>query len=752
MKHKPLLRPCLMLLAMLIALPTLAQPLVDQVPSEAALYVGWRGATDMGPDYEGSNMQGVINQTGLLEALPKLIDSIRAASEEGVGEQEAELISMGGTLWTSMWDNGGAMYMLPPQEGGPPIPRVAMLWKKGEDDAKLRESLSKLVGMINDAEEVPAFMGTKGDAIFMSIGFDAAEALAGSLSNSARFKDAAKQIQVDGALVVYVDAQEWISQVDQFAEMMKEQAAEFDDTDEFAELWPKLRDASGLSGVRRLMLSAGIKEKNWHTQVFLDAPAPRSGVLSLVDNKPIQPANLSHVPKTATFLQVFTMDTARVLDVTRDMLSTVDPSLADEMDEGLKEASELVGFNLERELIKGMGPVWSVYIDPMIAGNGFSSMVFVNELRDAPAVEEALMKLTTSANELAEEEVDEGPIKVRFLTREIKGTKVTHLGIPVIAPSWMVHKGRLYVSLFPQALEMAIEQSGKREDSILANQAFNQAMDRFAVQWERPKFTGLSFTDLPETAPDGYGINLMIMQAIAGFGEMMDGKASTLRMPPIGKVMPFIEPAGSVIWVDDAGLHMHAIEPFPGSSLLGPAKGLESTMAVSAPLAVGVMLPALGSARAAARDAQAMSNARQLAVAAMSYAADHDGQFPQDIALLSDYVWGPDVWIAPNSKRAQQPPFNFDDWEDERQHKFIRKNSSYILVPVANMDELRRPNETIVFFQRTDDAPGLDKFAVTFADGHVEMFGNRAQMKQQLKKQTDKTVEELIKRQENFGQ
>ena len=51
-------------------MPVAAQTLIKQVPANSTLYIGWRGSTDLGPDYEGSNLQGMLQETGLLEAVP----------------------------------------------------------------------------------------------------------------------------------------------------------------------------------------------------------------------------------------------------------------------------------------------------------------------------------------------------------------------------------------------------------------------------------------------------------------------------------------------------------------------------------------------------------------------------------------------------------------------------------------------------------------------------------------------------------
>lgn len=747
--QKSMTHPLLALLAVLLVLPgqfAQAQPLIDQVPEEAALYVGWRGAEDMGPAYEGSHLQGVIEQTGLMEALPQLIETVQNLAAEEGPQGVGQMIGMGGTLASSLWEKGGAMYMLPPVEAGPPIPRLAVLWAGVKGDEQTKEALQQLVAMMNDAEQVPVFLAEAGDAMVLSVGFEADKLAFKPLSKAERFRKAKTQVQADGALVVYLDAQEWIDQVDTFAQQAKRRAAEWGEKDPFAEAWPTLKEVSGLSGVKRLMLTAGIKNKNWHTHVYLDAPAPRKGFLSLVDNKPITPKNLAHVPKSATHLQVFSMDPGKMLDITREVMKAVDPNKAKEFDSVLAEGSELAGFDIEKQLIKGMGPVWSAYIDPMIAGNGFTSLVLVNELSDADAVEKALFMLAESANEMIEQELDGAPIKMRFMSRQVGDTTISHLGIPYLAPSWMVHRGRLYVSLFPQGLEMAATQSLKLEDSIATNPTFMKTLDKFKTK----SFTGLSFSDLPETAPDGYGINLMIMQAIAGAGELFSGKPSTMRMPPIGKVMPFIEPSGSLTWVDKGGLHIHSIQPFPGSALLGPAKGMESMMAVSGPMTVGIMLPALGSARAAARQAQTMNQARQIGMANLTFATDHKGELTDDIAKLEPYLFDTGSFFTANSQHAKPLPFNFDKWGEPRQAKFLRENSSFVLVPVGQLDALKQPGRTVMAFQRPDDT-NQPSIAVVYADGSVMNENQDDGILDLLKQQTGMTMGQLITRQETLG-
>lgn len=739
-----------------LMLPVLAnaQPMIDRVPGDAMVYVGWRGADDMGEDYEGSHLQGVVELTGLMEALPQLTDALRTFAEEEAGQDEAELVNAGAMMWEKAWTGGAAMYILPPlpanpdEPGPPPVPRMVILWNGAANDAELREALATLVGMVNDQGMVEAYLGAMGDALFMAIGVDPGDELpANGLATMDAYQTAAKQVQPNAALTVYVNAQEFLKIVDDMVAEQNKQAEQWgEEPDEMAQMWPILRDVSGLGGVNRLMLTAGIKDKSWQTQMFLDAPAPRKGVLTLIDNDPIEDTRLLHVPKTATYLQAMTLDPAKAMDVAREIMGAMDESYTEDFNQMLAEAKEEIGLDLEADLIDTLGPYWTVYIDPMVSGNGLTSLVMVNELRDADRLDQSLGKLANLFNDMAADEFDNESVGVKMHTIEIDGKPITYLGVPFVAPCWMVHEGKLYVALYPQALEMALTQSGQAQDSILANDAFEATMARLGAM---PK-SGLSFNNLPETAAEGYGMNLMIVQAFAGFAEMVNAEPSAMRLPPIGKLMPFIEPAGAVAWVDDLGLHMKSIEPFPASGLLGAGKGAGTTLMVSGPLAVGIMLPALGASREAAREAQMMSQGRQLSVAAISYAVDNKNQMPEDIALLEEYGATMDVLISPRSQRAQPQPFNFGEWEEDRQQRFIRENSSYVLVPGGNLDNA--DPDTVLLFQRPDDMPGADGLIVGLGDGSVYMEYDLGWLEQQLKAQTGKTMDELVQRQETFGE
>lgn len=757
MKSATLLsRPALLLLALLLALPAVAQPFADQVPEDAAIYFGWRGAEDMGPAYEGSNMQGVLEQTGLFEALPELFQSLTDVVEaEAPDPDAAVMLGHVGTLWGSMWDNGGALYMLPPEQGGPPIPRLAILFGKGENERQVRSALRDLVDRINEAEQLPAFTGEVGDALYLSLVFDAGQVAGDTLDESERFSECVSHVQGDGALMVFVDVREWVFQVDQFAMQAAQQAEDRGEQDNPAARWPAIRDILGLDQMDSMMASGGIAEDgNWHTRMYIQSPAPREGLLSIVENQPLTSANLAHVPRTATHVRALSMDPAQVMDLMREVLAEVDVEMVADLNEGLEDIRQEIGVEVEADLIRGMGPVWTFYVDPMIAGNGFGSMVLVNELSDADGVEAALLRLTEVANAALMDEQQGDDVNIQLLTRVIDGQRITHLGIPGIAPAWMVHDGRLYVSLYPQGLEMALDQSGEIEDSILTNEVFQETMARFISDGGADAdellenlgpAMGLSFANLPETVADGYSINMMMMQLIGGFGEMTSGRPTSLRMPPVGRILPFIEPTGGVTWFDEDGMHMHSIEPFPGSAAFSATGGLEGTAVMAGPMAIAILLPALGGAEDAALQTHSLSNIRAVGVANMAYAIDHDGHYASDIAVLNDYTADSSVFFSPQYLDRNELPADIDRRSPDTD-AYLRAHSAYVLVPLGTVDRIEDPAQAVLVFQRPDTTDA-DLLAVAMADGSVQVMTGEA-LAQRLEDQAGTTPEALIRRQE----
>lgn len=250
------------------------------------------------------------------------------------------------------------------------------------------------------------------------------------------------------------------------------------------------------------------------------------------------------------------------------------------------------------------------------------------------------------------------------------------------------------------------------------------------------------FNDLPLAAPATYQGYMMATQMISGIIAQQTGKAPAIMLPPLGVIMPHLSPAGAGAWTDDAGFHYRSICPFPGSSLLAPQGGMSMTKVSALSLGVGVALPALGVARRTARQMQSNTQARGIHQAMVTYAQGNSNVMPDDIGVLIEgFYFTQEYAISPMSRKTIPP--DYGKWEQDEKNDWVRRNSSFILVP-ALMDDI--DTEKIAVFGNPEDFDGRG-IPVAYNDNHVVWETDLEDVKARLKAQTGKTMEQLIQRQ-----
>ncbi|MEO0477274.1 MAG: hypothetical protein AAF085_15100 [Planctomycetota bacterium] len=94
-------------------------------------------------------------------------------------------------------------------------------------------------------------------------------------------------------------------------------------------------------------------------------------------------------------------------------------------------------------------------------------------------------------------------------------------------------------------------------------------------------------------------------------------------------------------------------------------------------------------------------------------------------------------------------PANFADLPEAQRKAFLRKNSSFVLVPLGKMDLVRKPGETVMLFERPDDTEDFE-LVVTMADGSTQKMPQN-QLTDLLGRQNGQAINQLIERQENLG-
>ena len=538
-----------------------AQTLADRVPADAILYVGWRGAADLGPGYEGSHLQAFLDQsklpTVLHQSFPALLQRVESAYPQASVVIDS-VMAIGGPLF----NHPSALYLGPTDVSMPGAPkvRVALLCDAGADAANMATKLNQLISQIPPGP-VQVTVNQFGTLVVVST-YEFAEHPDNPLSADAEFVAAMKQVSQDPVDVLYFSGTQLTQQIDSLVtEAQNPQATQ---------MWPKVREALGMPGLKALILTDAFDGKDWLSQVFIDAPAPRVGLAAMLEGHPLSQDTLKMIPDTATMAWAGEFDLAKFVDQIRSITTQIDPQVGQMLDGYISQVNGALGFNIQTDLLGAFGDEWAAYEDPEIAGYGSAGMVIINQCRDAKKLDASLSsleKLATSTISLFTSQFMP-LLTIQFRTETIDGMEVHFADLPVVTPSWTIKDGFWYFGMYPQVVVGAAERGD--EKSILDNAAFQDEMTRLAAP---SHVTGLSFENVPAMADQGYQSLLTFTSLFVGAGDLVGMNAPAMVIPPLSKIKPELEPDGAVSWVDDAGWHAKAICAFPGDQILGMDQG-----------------------------------------------------------------------------------------------------------------------------------------------------------------------------------
>lgn len=569
-----------------------AQPLADKVPDGTILYFGWRGGDDPGPGYAESHLKAVLAESNLQKVFTQMVPAAitRIAREEPDAEQPLRIAY---ELMTQGWRKPLALAVtgIDYESFGTPMPRIVLLSKAGAEAPALHERIS---GLLRESpRDVPLKVALVDDVVVLSLGYaDAATAVVAgdaSLAKDAVFRSALEKVHADATLVFYVDVERIFAELDAAV-------GRFVDDEQASMYYGKIRDASGLKGIKRLVATSAFESRQWSSRLFVEAPAPRAGLPAVADGAPLDRQILKVVPRDATFVATVRFDAAKLVGILRQMVNDVDPQFGEFFERGLGAASVAVGRNLETDLLEPLGEHWIAYRAPGIAGNSLLGTVIANKLDDADKAKQGLATLSiflnNTVNTLLKRE--RAPVEIAGRSVLFGETRVYYVATPLISPAWAIDGGYLYLGLYPQTVAGAVRHASKSGPSILDNDAFERVLEQLGAK----EVDSLSFADLPRTAPESYASLLAISRLVLGIGDLFGVPSPEPVVPTYDVIAANLAPSGAISWSDDRGFHARAIEPFPGSKLVQIGNVVQSF-----PLLIGTLAPAAGTGvrRAAGR-------------------------------------------------------------------------------------------------------------------------------------------------------
>ncbi|WP_428938955.1 hypothetical protein [Fontivita pretiosa] len=715
--------PITVLTVLSLVVPVLGQPLADQVPEDAMLYLAWCGADSLPPEYAQSHLKALLDASRIRELFTQFLPQAgQKLIEQEPGSRQA--VQMIQALSKPLWKYPTAIYFagMDTRNFRRPTPRLAVICRAGNDAESVQQQLAKLLAQAGDADDAVRAFRREG-LVGLLVGYaDEAEALAGDarrdLLHSPAFVAAMKrQPHKQPVSVVYVDFERVIAMIEQLAQQQDDVQAQ--------QTVPKVIDALGLRGLKRLIRTSGFDGPDWLTQTFIEAPAPRKGLLEGLSDEAISPELLKAIPADATFAAVGQFDAARLITRLREIAGQIDPQAQRVFDQVLGGVQLAIAKNPVTDVLEPLGRQWAAYCSPSVAGNGLLGVVIVNRLDDpakaASALPTAMVNLS-NWGAVALNSIQAG-VQIRLRNTKIDGMTVYYVGLPIIAPAWVIRDGYLYMGLYPQSAAAGARWLSRGQPSIESNQDFVALRKRLGVA----EPVAFSFYDLPETALRGTMYQqFMLLGRYGGFADLFGIPLPEPLLPPLDVLAQHIAPAGSVSWVDDAGYYTRAISPFPGSTLLSEPGMLTNGAPAAGAMMVSILLPSLNRARETANRVKCAANMRQIGQAMLLHCNEHGGQYPQALGELLTQELSPQVFICPSSRTQLPPQIAAADLQS--QIAWVNANSDYVYLGAGK--RVAALGERDILLYEKPDNHNHDGMNITYADGHVEFEPMAAAMQE----------------------
>lgn len=373
----------------------------------------------------------------------------------------------------------------------------------------------------------------------------------------------------------------------------------------------KIVQSIGLQNLEAIESVSGYSSDATVSRYSLRFAGQMSGAFDLFGNEAITTKQLDKIPADSLFAFGLSLDPKKVLNFADRATDEAPPSRElDQLKNGIEQAQQVLDINFRKDLLPHLGSIFTVSngaADGWLTGTTFS-MSANDPDRLKLAIEDMFRKLSNQ-NGI--------PVRPQAKTIEKNGYEFQSLlvpGIPIpFSPSWGLTDDRMVGAFYSSSIPTAMGQiefeklidtetyknsvAGESDSGDLVALAWIDAQTQFEFMYPYAQlFFGFAQFALSQSGAPS--------EAVQAVGDV----TNTLELPPARIIHQHLRPSITTLRRQEDSLHFEIQQTLPM---------VDAT--VLAPLAVGMLLPAVQAVRAAARRTQSANNLRQHALASLNY-------------------------------------------------------------------------------------------------------------------------------------